>query len=290
MGKLPTPGPWTALGADVLGQAINAFSRGRTNNRQEDFAREMYDRQRQDNLADYNMMNEYNSPAAQMARYKAAGLNPNLIYGQSNEGAAVRSTNAPTINPQPVEFSAGSALASFNDTALRQAQTDNLLAQNAVIKQEAIYKAAQIAALSVSTGRNAINSARDSQRFHQEESLYNTYIEASKENLRSIQIKNQVNLDENERRAALTAKSLAEAAERILTARMSRAKTEAEIKEIGQRIRNLRQDENIKQLDVDLRKINVHPGDSGWWRALMKILNSDAANSIKDQIGAAIPK
>lgn len=30
--------------------------------------------------------NEYNSPAQQMARYRAAGLNPNLIYGQGNSG------------------------------------------------------------------------------------------------------------------------------------------------------------------------------------------------------------
>lgn len=32
----------------------------------------------------WNMTNEYNSPSAQMARFRAAGLNPNLIYSQSN--------------------------------------------------------------------------------------------------------------------------------------------------------------------------------------------------------------
>lgn len=35
-------------------------------------------------LEAWNMENEYNSPAAQMQRYQDAGLNPNLIYGQSN--------------------------------------------------------------------------------------------------------------------------------------------------------------------------------------------------------------
>lgn len=36
-----------------------------------------------------NFLNEYNSPAAQMARYGAAGLNPNLIYSQDNAASAV---------------------------------------------------------------------------------------------------------------------------------------------------------------------------------------------------------
>lgn len=41
----------------------------------------------QENAFNYEMwneMNKYNSPAAQMARYQDAGLNPNLIYSQSN--------------------------------------------------------------------------------------------------------------------------------------------------------------------------------------------------------------
>ena len=36
------------------------------------------------NIANWQSENEYNSPKAQMLRYQAAGLNPNLIYGQSN--------------------------------------------------------------------------------------------------------------------------------------------------------------------------------------------------------------
>lgn len=33
-----------------------------------------------------NMQNEYNSPVSQMARFKDAGLNPNLVYGQGTPG------------------------------------------------------------------------------------------------------------------------------------------------------------------------------------------------------------
>lgn len=44
--------------------------------------------QNQWNLDQWNRENEYNTPAAQMARYRSAGLNPDLMYGQSNLSAA----------------------------------------------------------------------------------------------------------------------------------------------------------------------------------------------------------
>jgi hypothetical protein len=48
----------------------------------------------------WNMQNAYNTPKQQMQRFKEAGLNPNLIYKQSNESAPIRSTDyvAPQLN------------------------------------------------------------------------------------------------------------------------------------------------------------------------------------------------
>jgi len=51
-------------------------------------------RNRQNALADQQRLNLYNSPQQQMQRFKEAGLNPNLIYKQTNEGAPVRTTDA----------------------------------------------------------------------------------------------------------------------------------------------------------------------------------------------------
>ncbi|AXH75183.1 MAG: DNA pilot protein [Microviridae sp.] len=45
-------------------------------------------------IDDWNMQNAYNSPKAQMARLKDAGLNPNLVYGQLQNG------NAPQVPQQ----------------------------------------------------------------------------------------------------------------------------------------------------------------------------------------------
>lgn len=49
------------------------------------------------NLQMWNLMNEYNSPAAQMKRFQDAGLNPNLIYTQQNTASAPASASAPTF-------------------------------------------------------------------------------------------------------------------------------------------------------------------------------------------------
>lgn len=48
----------------------------------------------------WKMQNAYNTPVQQMERFKEAGLNPNLIYKQSNEAAPIRSTDyvAPQLN------------------------------------------------------------------------------------------------------------------------------------------------------------------------------------------------
>lgn len=40
------------------------------------------------NLEMWNLQNQYNDPSAQMARLKAAGLNPNLMYGKGTPGIA----------------------------------------------------------------------------------------------------------------------------------------------------------------------------------------------------------
>lgn len=45
------------------------------------------------NVAQWERQNQYNTPQAQMERYKAAGLNPNLIYSQGSSGNA---SSAPT--------------------------------------------------------------------------------------------------------------------------------------------------------------------------------------------------
>src|SRR5882672_8403832 len=48
-------------------------------------------------LAMWNRQNDYNSPANQMSRFKAAGLNPNMIYG-SGSGGSGNASQMPKYN------------------------------------------------------------------------------------------------------------------------------------------------------------------------------------------------
>jgi len=57
--------------------------------------------QNQWNIDQWNRENEYNSPAAQMQRFAAAGLNPDLIYGQQTTGGQISGslTSGAPANP-----------------------------------------------------------------------------------------------------------------------------------------------------------------------------------------------
>lgn len=54
------------------------------------------DKQNEYNIQMWNMQNEYNTPANQMKRYREAGLNPNLIYGNGTSSAG-NAGSAPTM-------------------------------------------------------------------------------------------------------------------------------------------------------------------------------------------------
>lgn len=137
--------PLIAAGASIAGQAINAGSQSATNQSQLSYAREMYDKQRADALADWNMQNLYNSPKEQMIRFKEAGLNPNLIYGQMSNSPVVRSSSPQSYNPTAPQADLGStanmALSQYYDTQLKTAQIDLVKAQADATMKEALIKA-----------------------------------------------------------------------------------------------------------------------------------------------------
>lgn len=116
---------WPAIigGASVLGNiATQAMS-----NRQR---RILEEQTRAWNLEQWHRQNRYNHPLEQMARLRAAGLNPNLIYG-SSPGSAVG--NASTVHPgKAPEYKLtdpiGPGANLFMDTRVKQAQTDNMKA------------------------------------------------------------------------------------------------------------------------------------------------------------------
>jgi hypothetical protein len=91
----------SAFAAKNIGTTIAAANAGAqllTNRAQKKSNLEMYNTQRQDALADWNRQNQYNSPEAQMTRFKEAGLNPHLIYGQMTTAQPIKTPEAKAPN------------------------------------------------------------------------------------------------------------------------------------------------------------------------------------------------
>lgn len=76
-------------------------------------------------------MNAYNAPAAQMARYASAGLNPNLIYGQGSAGNQPSATPFMTPEVDPIQIYSATQAAAESKT---RREVNILRAQNLQIK------------------------------------------------------------------------------------------------------------------------------------------------------------
>lgn len=80
----------------------------------------------------WNMENEYNTPAAQMSRFSDAGLNPNLIYGNSNtggslSGATVNGSSLPHVDSKgDSTFSLLDGLRAIQQIVLQKKQIDSI--------------------------------------------------------------------------------------------------------------------------------------------------------------------
>lgn len=78
--------PITAGASSLINGITSIINTNKTNKANRELAEYSYSK----NLESWHMQNAYNTPEKQMERFKAAGLNPNLIYGQGNAGNAAQ--------------------------------------------------------------------------------------------------------------------------------------------------------------------------------------------------------
>lgn len=120
----------------------------------------------------WNLQNEYNSPTQQMARIRAAGLNPNLVYGNGVTGNSSGSTpqyepakfNAPTMQAyRGWNLGISDAISQFLAYRTAEAQVDNMEAQNSLIRQQTATEATKQANIAASTSRSEfdLNMAKE---------------------------------------------------------------------------------------------------------------------------------
>lgn len=137
-------GLFGALGQNVaIDKQIKAQQEENEKNRMYNF--NLAQLQNKWNLEQWNRENEYNSPAQQMARLKAAGLNPDMMYQNGTSGLTAASSPSMTAGApsSPVDMSALGQKRTIGD-AIHQGLQDALVgAQIDVMKSEARKNNAQ---------------------------------------------------------------------------------------------------------------------------------------------------
>lgn len=259
--------------AHVTGSAIDAASVAQLNKRQRKFAIDMW-----------NMQNEYNTPAMQMQRFKDAGLNPNLIYGQGNAGNAGAVATPELRAPEFGKAISGAipaglqALTEFTNVDMKIAQTDNLKAQQLVLQNEAMLKAAQTYDTLTSGDRKKFD-------LDQEILLKDVSADFRRESLRQLRTNIQLSINKDAREAAATSQSIEESFNRILNMQVVREKDAEEIQRIKQNIQILKQQGVLNQIEINLRKAGINPNSGVWEKAVGAILsNSIKADFSKEDI------
>lgn len=285
---MPVPGIISTL-APAIGGVLNSLSARSADNRSMNFSREMYDRTKNDNIAFWQMQNDYNSPQSQMQRFQDAGLNPNLIYGQGNSGNAGQVQTPDLQAPQfssrewgnAVEKGGAGALNAMYDLKIKQATANNLKEQNNVLLEEAALKRSNNEYVQTQNARAKFDLGLES-------GLSDTSAETRKEYLRQMRNNIDINTRRDAREAVINASNVQEAASRMLNMheqnlnlKLNRSQVGLEMNRLRENIQLLKQQGVLNNLDINLKKAGINPNDPTWMRIVAQKLQqwADDPNS-----------
>lgn len=258
-------------GASLLSDGANMWFQSAQNKRNRQFTREMYWRQREDALSDWHMQNAYNAPLAQMERLKAAGLNPNLVYGNGAEamsGGMPRASSSSGGQGEAPRVNLQNAAMSYYDTQLKQVAMDQTQQNMELMKLKMITEGERAKNVAADTMKKIQDTRTGSEALAWAMSQRPVMAAITHAQLDKLSANIQFTLDENERKTAMNAANLRIAAEQILNMRLSRAKTRAEIDHIKQQIQNLKTSQGLQDLEQQWMKEGKTKGDWYFWRFL----------------------
>lgn len=257
-----------AAGAQLAGAGVNALQTGNLNRKNRAFTEYMYNKQVQSNRDFADAQNHYNSPEAVMQRNKEAGLNPNfgLVDSAGSAGAPAASIQSPDVGNFQYESprsgdaigNAGNSIAQYqmferNRLVNEGLELDNAnkATQNELYNQDLIIKQfnAQIRGIEFTGYENYYDKLKQGQ------------LDALDISNKQARANLTYSFNQEERNAAKSSSDLKEAAARVLTMKIGREEAE-------QRIKNLKKDEEIKSLEIEMRNLGVQPGSKDWMYAL----------------------
>lgn len=193
-----------AGGAALAGTTANAISQAKANKTNKQIA----EYQNAWNLSQWERENAYNTPSAMMARYKAAGLNPNVVYNQSNTAAS--SPRSAAYTHQAIDYGLDEPVQQALNVYMQAQQLQMAKEQNAAdvalrraqaqaVQQDILVKAQREVQLSLSNELN--KSTMPYQVQTAQEQLRR--LQAGNVLLGQQQVLNNQKFDINERRMAI---------------------------------------------------------------------------------------
>lgn len=279
-----------AAGASLLSSGAGVYAQGKMNKKTREWNEKMYGVQRADALTDWKLQNEYNSPAAQMERLKAAGLNPNLVYdnGATHTAQPVRSTDVKSWSPSAPDFAglstaAAQGISAYQDWTLQQEQVKNMEAQRKNMALDSVLKTVELTS-------NQIQNARSKLELSRAQDLYDTSISTANEQLRALQTGTDIKISQEVRDAAMHAPNLLGAFERV-------AKLAVDSKVAQQQLENLKKTGILQQMEINMRKLGLSYSDSVILRMLSQFAGGrslpevakDLFGEVKRLAGDALP-
>lgn len=284
-----------SVGSGIFGNLFNANQQKKANKAQMEFQREMYDRQRKDSLADWQMQADYNSPRAQMQRLKEAGLNPNMVYGSGADATMgdVRSSSPGSYNPQAPQFDSSfvpQSLSMMYDLQLKDAQKDNLAAARAVQEQDVLLKAAQIQKTLADTKsvdfdtkmKNDLKKINVNMAAQQLNKLTADVGNASTD----LQLKTDTYQELKKTVVANAEKAQAEAKKALNEAGASNHLEKRVIQEID----NLKKDGDLKDFSIKLNKLGLTQSDPVYLRIVAALFGEERIKGLYNKFGRALDK
>lgn len=181
---MPLTAPQASLAGNAASGLFGIASTIINNKANRKLAMDSYNLQRKHALEDWQRQVDYEAPSAQMARYKAAGLNPNLIYGSQQNAPTVRTSqmDVPTLQPIPApDF--GGAIMQYQSIKKQEAQTD-------LTNQVIGLTAAKEAMLALQAYGVTLDNAKKEMSNEQYSRLRETYFETSLAALEKLQQQN----------------------------------------------------------------------------------------------------
>lgn len=272
--------PWMSqmigIGAQTGQSLLNMGFQRRENTRSRQFALDMYNQQRSDALSDWNAQNFYNSPAEMMKRLKAAGLNPNLAYGNpttAGQASSPRSASQGNYKGEAPQMNIpiNDMIMMFYDIQKTQAQTDNIKANTDLVKERDKKIDWEVEKLiSDITGRDKSNRMSDLDYY-----IKDTQEKQGKFNAETSKAINQA--DQSQYEAQLTkikayvadqvkSNSIQQVAENLI-------RTQQMTAESKQRVQNLIKSGKLQDFEIQLNRMGFTRNDPYYIRAAVKLID-----------------